>query len=324
MKLREDYLLQLKMFNQTYRGRLGLDTNSKDRAFWGATFEKLYCLGMVVEKNHSSLDEEELREFIGLYKIADIIHDPKSPDDKKNALNTLNSLIDSLIPRYAYLMEISEDNLRNQMNENYKVIGSSQLAYERSEGGIITGRKLRLRQFAKVQDDNVLEDEGHIRNLERERIVAESALKKQLAELLKRSYENIKEFERNFETYKDFRHNISDIKNCLNPIIRSQRIHKMQEHITKLTRYHSTISALYNNLYYTLTTEADIQYSELQQVETLFFLYATITTALKGCIGDYPIGRMEKRRIRLQEHITKYNEYIDQITAGNGDQPKRF
>ena len=51
MKLREDYLLQLKMFNQTYRGRLGLDTNSKDRAFWGATFEKLYCLGEIVHNN---------------------------------------------------------------------------------------------------------------------------------------------------------------------------------------------------------------------------------------------------------------------------------
>lgn len=324
MKLREDYLLNLKMFNQTYRGRLGLDTDSKDRAFWGATFEKLLCLGLVVEKNHSALDEEDLREFLGLYKIADLIHDPKSPEDKKNALNTLNSLIDSLIPRYAYLMEISEDNIRNQMNANYKVIGSAQMAYERSEGGIITGRKLKLRQFAKEPEDSVLKDEDHIRNLERERIVAESSLKKQLAELLKRSYENIKEFEHNFEIYKDFRHNVSEVKNCLNPIIRNQRIHKMQEHIAKLTRYHSTISALYNNLYYTLTEEEDIQYSELQQIETLFFLYATITTTLKGCIGDYPVSRMEKRRIRLQEHINKYNEYIDQITSSTGDQPKRF
>lgn len=324
MKLREDYLLQLKMLNQSFRGRLGLDTNSPDRAFWGATFEKLYCLGMVVEKNHSALDEEDIREFLGLYKIANIIHDPSNGEDKKNALNTLNGLIDSLIPRYAYLMEISEEELRNQMNVHFQSINKAQLAYVKQEGGIITRNHLKLRQSTTTKDENVLDNEEHIKNLERERIVAESALKKQLAELLKRSYENIKEFERNFETYKDFRHNISDIKNCLNPIIRSQRINKMQEHITKLTRYHNTISALYNNLYYTLTSEEDIQYSELQQVETLFFLYATITTTLKGCIGDYPVSRMEKRRLRLQEHINRYNEYIDQITAGTGNQTKRF
>ena len=262
MKLREDYLLNLKMFNQTYRGRLGLDTDSKDRAFWGYTFEKLLCLGLVIEKENSAFDEEDIREFLGLYKIADIIHDPKSPEDKRNALDTLNSLIDSLIPRYAYLMDISEDELRAKMDTHFKTITKAQLAYVKQEGGIITRKYLKLRQSVKEHDDSVLKDEDHIRNLERERIVAESSLKKQLAELLKRSYENIKEFEHNFEIYKDFRHNISEVKNCLNPIIRNQRIHKMQEHITKLSRYHSTISALYNNLYYTLTEEEDIQYSE--------------------------------------------------------------
>jgi hypothetical protein len=98
----------------------------------------------------------------------------------------------------------------------------------------------------------------------------------------------------------------------------------MQEHITKLSRYHTTIAALYNNLYYTLTSEQDIQYSELTQVETLFFLYENITSTLKLCIGDYTVSRMTKRRMKLQEQINKYNDYIDQITAGNGDQPKRF
>ena len=66
MKVREEYLLQLKGFNQNYRSRLALDTDSKDRAFWGATFEKLLCLGLVIEKHPTSFDDEDLREFIGL------------------------------------------------------------------------------------------------------------------------------------------------------------------------------------------------------------------------------------------------------------------
>ena len=88
----------------------------------------------------------------------------------------------------------------------------------------------------------------------------------------------------------------------------------MQEHLFKLERYHRTISSLYNTLYNIIIYQYDeLSRDELIQVESLFLLYESMTSSLKGCIGDNTVATLERRRLRLQEQITRYNEYIDQI-----------
>jgi hypothetical protein len=128
------------------------------------------------------------------------------------------------------------------------------------------------------------------------------------------SYENIKAFEAKYQKYSDFRHNIQDISRTINPIIRNEKVRKMQEHLFKLERYHRTISSLYNTLYTIIIYQYDeLSRDELIQIESLFLLYESMTASLRDCIGDHTIATLERRRIRLQEQITKYNGYIDQI-----------
>ena len=94
---------------------------------------------------------------------------------------------------------------------------------------------------------------------------------KQLAEKL---YNESKKYaEERYKKYSDY-HNVKDITKTLNPIIRSEKNKKMQEHLFKLERYHRTISALYNTLYQILVENfANITREELTQVESLFLLY---------------------------------------------------
>lgn len=154
----------------------------------------------------------------------------------------------------------------------------------------------------------------------RRTIEEESNLKKHLAYLLKKSFNNIREFEAKYQKFKNYRTHVRDIAKTINPILRNEKIKKMEEHLFKLERYHRTITALYNNLYQVLLNDAfEVSPSELIQVESLFLLYESITSMLSNSIGDLPITTMERRRLRLQEQIDKYNEYIEQISSG--DQP---
>ena len=130
------------------------------------------------------------------------------------------------------------------------------------------------------------------------------------------SYENIKEFETKYQKYSDFRHNVKDISKTINPIIRNEKVKKMQEHLFKLERYHRTISSLYNTLYEIIIYHyEEMSSDEVIQVESLFLLYEAMTSTLKNSIGDVAVTTMERRRMRLQEQITRYNEYIDQIVV---------
>lgn len=325
MNLRESYILQLKKYNQNYRSRLALSAQSKEVPIWTGVFEKLLCLALVVEKNIKSFDDDELREFLALYTIADIIHNPENKSDKKSQIKLLTEMIETSIPLYANIMGISEEQLKEEMKKNLKIIGLTQISYEKKQGGIIKNRRLKLRQYSEtIEETTEKTEEDELRELEQEKIMNESKLKKQLAENLKRGYKNIKIFEDNFEKYRDYRKNLKDIKYCFNPIIRSQRIQVMEEHLTKLTRFHHTITDLYNELYYTLTESDDIQSSDFSQLETVFFYFEQITELLKRTIGDIEVNSMVQRRLTLQEMINKYNDYINQISTGTGDESIHF
>lgn len=325
---REQYILKIRGNTQNYITRLRIEEEKgpQNFSFWYATIAQLVCLAQVVSKNFDKLiNIEELREFYSLYSVANIIHDDKNPlETRQSALESLKLLINQSIPRYAYLLDMSEQELLAQMEQEKGILKKSQTAIVKQDGGLIIDRTLKLRQSTKEPDKMV--PRGKIISIEerlgedspteyaRRRMQKESTLKRHLAYLLKMSYENIKEFEARYKKYSDFRHNVKDVAKTINPIIRNEKVRKMQEHLFKLERYHRTISGLYNTLYDILINHYDeLSPDELNQIESLFLLYETMTVTLKDSIGDTTVTTMERRRLRLQEQITKYNGYIDQI-----------
>ena len=325
---REQFILRIKGNTQNYITRLRIEEEKgpQNFSFWRDTFTRLVCLSQVVSKNiHKLIDVEELREFYALFKVAAIVHDDKNPiETRKSALDSLNNLIDQSIPRYAYLLDMTKEELLAQMEQEKGILRKSQTAIVKEDGGLIIDRTLKLRQTPKEPEKMV--PRGKIISLEdrlieespteyaRRRMQQESTLKRHLAYLLKMSYENIKEFEARYKTYSDFRHNVKDVAKTINPIIRNEKVRKMQEHLFKLERYHRTISGLYNTLYDILINHYDeLSPDELNQVESLFLLYETMTVTLKDSLCDTTVTIMERRRLRLQEQISKYNGYIDQI-----------
>lgn len=327
---REQYILHITGAQQTYISRIKME-GEKDPAsleFWRAPITELLCLSLVISRNLSKLTIEELREFASIYSIADIAHDPKQPkQEREKALRAVSMLVEQSISRYAYLIGLTKEQITTMMNEEKQILNGTQTSIIQRDGGLIIDRPLKLRQNTRepkhmVPKGKIIPLDSYVReetptDFARRRMQEESNLKRHLAYLLKMSYENIKEFEERYKKYSDY-HNVKDITKTLNPIIRSEKNKKMQEHLFKLERYHRTISALYNTLYQILVENfANITREELTQVESLFLLYESITSGLKDCLGDLTVSTMERRRLRLQEQITKYNDYIDQISTGD-------
>lgn len=329
---RENYILKITTNTQNFITRLKMEEEKvpENFHFWCDTIVELVCFALVVSKHFDKLTLEELREFNYMYDAAAIAHDSKnSQEDRESALATIKALISQSIPKYAYLLDMPKEELIAQMQQEKMFINESQTALVKRNGGLIIDRQLKLRQSPKEPEE--MAPVGEIVSVEqkiheetatefaRRRMQEESYLKRSLASLLKSSYENIKEFETRYNKYSDFRHNVKDISRTINPIIRNEKVKKMQEHLLKLERYHKTISTLYNTLYEALIYHYDeLTRDDLIHIESLFLIYETMTEILRDCIGDYTVTTMERRRLRLQEQIQKYNEYIDQIVKEQG------
>lgn len=334
-----EYKLLIIRATQNFRARVlgSIEKNIITIPGWEDVITDLVCLsGVIIDNFDKITNVDDYREFYQIFKVAELSHqtvneisgEPKKirriKDESQRATNITKELVEQSIPRYAYLLDLTEEQLRAKMAEKKAGLKKSHTAQVKQEGGLIIDRTLKLRQSTKEPDKMV--PRGKIISIEdrvseetpidfiRRRMQEESNLKKHLAYLLKKSYENIKEFEAKYKKYSDFRHNVQDISRTLNPIIRNEKVRKMQEHLFKLERYHRTISSLYNNLYNIIIYQYDeLSRDELIQVESLFLLYESMTSSLKGCIGDNTVATLERRRLRLQEQITRYNEYIDQI-----------
>lgn len=334
-----EYKLLILRATQNFRARVlgSIEKNIVCVPGWEDVITDLVCLSGVIIDNFDKLTNvDDYREFYQIFTVAKFSHqtvneisgEPEKISrvkaEAQRATNITKELVEQSIPRYAYLLDLTEEQLRAKMAEKKAGFNKSHTAQVKHEGGLIIDRPLKLRQSTKEPAKMV--PRGKTTSIEervseetpidfiRRRMQEESTLKKHLAYLLKKSYENIKEFEAKYKKYSDFRHNVQDISRTINPIIRNEKVRKMQEHLFKLERYHKTINSLYNTLYNIIIYQYDeLSREELIQVESLFLLYESMTSSLKGCIGDNTVATLERRRLRLQEQITKYNEYIDQI-----------
>lgn len=333
------YKLLIIRATQNYRARVLGELEKKiiNIPGWEDVITDLVCLaGVIIDNFHKITNIDDLREFYQIFKVAEFSHqsvNEKCGDEEKirrikaetyRATNLTKVLVEQSIPRYAYILDMNEEQLRAKMAEKRASFNKSCTSMVKQEGGLVIDRTLKLRQATKepakmvprgkiISIEERVQEESPI-EYTRRRIQEESNLKKHLAYLLKMSYENIKAFEAKYQKYSDFRHNIQDISRTINPIIRNEKVRKMQEHLFKLERYHRTISSLYNTLYTIIIYQYDeLSRDELIQIESLFLLYESMTASLRDCIGDHTIATLERRRIRLQEQITKYNGYIDQI-----------
>ena len=323
--MREKYLLKLNMCLQNFSSRVKFQTANNDSFLWGEIFEELICFSRIVADDPSKLDEEDLREYLSLFEFASFIHDPKNPmDERKRHKELLRTLLDSIKPRYAYLMGLNEEELIVKMNREYTKLTGTKLGTEISSENKVTNRPLRLKQQTEMPVQEDILDEQLLSILESKRSNDERVVKEHIAFVLMTGYENIVEFERKYKKYSDFRSNIKDISKTLNPQIRYKKIQAMKEHLTKLKRYYNTIIQVYNELYNTLKSNKVLSLTELEDLQTLVYKFTHITESLKNSLGNTTVTILEKRRIDIQKRINEYNEYIELMKQKSNIQPRRF
>lgn len=333
MELRD---MQIQMFtksNANYISRLKGEPDGPDRRLWEGVIVELLKLSLIVGDHLDELEDEEIMEFNGMFKIAEIIHDPKySIEERTRGVEVLRVQIESMKPRYLYLIGMSEEQYAVKRATELSWLNDLQISTKKVVQESSAEEKEELKRNFKIITSQPSENkEAEKTNVRPPLMVVEGAssldpnneLKKHMALLLQKSYENIRLFENKFKKYSDFRHNVKDVSSCFNPLLRKQKVEKMNEHIAKLERYHAAIVELYNNLYSVLKfNTGNASKAELEELDYLLMIYENITLTLKNTIGDYTVATMERRRLHLQDYIIQYNEHIDGLPIGNGDSSK--
>lgn len=335
--MRDMYIQYFKKNNTNFISRLKGEPDGPDRQLWEAVVVELLKLSLIVEEHLDKLEEEEVREFNGMFKVAEIIHDPLySREERERAVDILKGLIESMKPRYLYLIGMNEETYAVKRAVELSWLNDLQTANKKENPEKALAAKEAARRNFKIITGPASaqpKTEAEETTVKPPLMVVEGAseldpnteIKKHLALLLQKSYENIRLFENKFKKYSDFRHNVKDVASCFNPLLRKQKVDKMNEHIAKLERYHTAIVELYNNLYTTLKFKAgQASKEELEVLDYLLMVYENITLTLKNSIGDYTVATMERRRLLLQDYIIKYNEHIDGLPMDNDDPSKNI
>lgn len=327
--------MQIQMFtksNANYISRLKGEPDGPDRRLWEEIVVELLKLSLIVGEYLDELEDEEILEFNGMFKIAEIIHDPKySIEERTRGVELLRGQIESMKPRYLYLIGMSEEQYAVKRATELSWLNDLQTANKNNPKKAVNEEPKRNFKIVTSTDSTEETKEEEETKVRPPLMVVDSAsafdpnneLKKHMALLLQKSYENIRLFENRFKKYSDFRHNVKDVASCFNPLLRKQKVEKMNEHIAKLERYHTAIVDLYNNLYSVLKfNTGNATKGELEELDYLLMVYENITLTLKNTIGDYTVATMERRRLHLQDYIIQYNEHIDGLPIGSGDSPK--
>ena len=330
--------MQIQMFtksNANYISRLKGEPDGPDRRLWESVVVELLKLSLIVGDHLDELEDEEILEFNGMFKIAEIIHDPKySMEERTRGVEVLRGQIESMKPRYLYLIGMSEEQYAVKRATELSWLNDLQISTKKVVQESAAEEKEELKRNFKIITSTTAPEEQKEeanKSVKPPLMVVEGAssldpnneLKKHMALLLQKSYENIRLFENKFKKYSDFRHNVKDVSSCFNPLLRKQKVDKMNEHIAKLERYHGAIVELYNNLYTVLKfNTGTATKAELEELDYLLMIYENITLTLKNTIGDYTVATMERRRLSLQDYIIQYNAHIDGLPIGNGDSSK--
>jgi hypothetical protein len=115
---KENYVLKIRKCNQLYINRIRFEKEKlpNNYNFWKEEIIRLVSLSLVISKRIDKLLLEELREFQSLFTVADIVHDIAQPQEQRERSKTaLRNLIDQSIPRYAYLLDMTEEELESEM-----------------------------------------------------------------------------------------------------------------------------------------------------------------------------------------------------------------
>lgn len=352
--MRDKLILKMNGENNLFRGRLRITKDAGQEEIWISAFEDLVSLGTIILDNKDKLRDEELEDFIKLYGMGSVAHNTLNAlSNRQIAVDMLTKLIKSNIDRYAFLLDMSkEEVLAKMQEEKRKIYSVSTIGKNNSVNATVVGKELSLPPLAvteksttpikvdtKIVDYHALpvpstasiairpavnDERTQLRVLSRRRIEEESQIKFYIESALVEAYKNLETFERYFGIIKNVT-NMSDITRTREPNLRNEKIRAMKEHLDKLEAYYSKTVKLYGDYYNLIRAiekcEETATLEEFINLKILVNIVRKISVALKTAAGA-PIGsiKVDARDITISEYKQRrlkirdaINEYNEQL-----------
>ena len=146
-----EYKLLILRATQNFRARVlgSIEKNIVCVPGWEDVITDLVCLSGVIIDNFDKLTNvDDYREFYQIFTVAKFSHqtvneisgEPEKirrvKDEAQRATDITKELVEQSIPRYAYLLDLTEDQLRAKMAEKKAGFNKSHTAQVKQEGGL--------------------------------------------------------------------------------------------------------------------------------------------------------------------------------------------